>query len=304
MMRWIWALLASLLLVGDARAADAVVVLDATQRERIALATAPLVAGRDSGEVAATGRVLDPTPLFDVALARATAQSIAERTSREVARVRRLSRGQENASARDLEIAEDDDRRAHLELETAHARFVAAWGNDLAQGPALGALLAPLVTRHAALARVDVPTGNDALGAVTGMRLAVALRPERPLAARILGPAPSVDPVVQGFGWLVLIEAEPPPTGTALVATLVFAERAFEGVVVPRSAVVRREGGAFVYVEASPGSFERRAASLLRPREDGWLATGALAPGDRVVVRGAQELLAAEFARAEPAEAD
>jgi len=60
MMRWIWALLASLLMVGDARAADAVVVLDATQRERIALATAPLVAGRDSGEVAATGRVLDP----------------------------------------------------------------------------------------------------------------------------------------------------------------------------------------------------------------------------------------------------
>ena len=303
-MRWSGILFASLLLVGDVRAADGVVVLDATQRERIALATAPLVAGRDSGEVAATGRVLDPTPLFDVALARATAQSVAERTGRELARVRQLNRGQENASARDLEIAEDDDRRAHLDVEAAHARFVAGWGNDLAEQRDLGPVLSRLATRHAALARIDVPTGNDALGSVSEMRLAMALRPERSLTARMIGPAPSVDPVVQGFGWLVLIEAEPPPSGTALVATLAFAERAFEGVVVPRSAVVRREGGAFVYVEAPPGSFERRAVSLLRPRDDGWLATGALAPGERVVVRGAQELLGAESALAEPAEAD
>jgi len=102
----------------------------------------------------------------------------------------------------------------------------------------------------------------------------------------------------------VLIEADPPPVGTALVATLVFPERAFEGVVVPRAAVVRREGAAFVYVEAKQGAYERRAVSLLRPRDDGWLATGMLAPGDRVVVRGAQELLGTEFADGLPAEAD
>ena len=60
----------------------------------------------------------------------------------------------------------------------------------------------------------------------------------------------------------------------------------------PRAAVLRQDGRAFVYVEAPPGSFERREVSLLRPRDDGWLATGSLAAGDRVVVRGAQELLA------------
>jgi hypothetical protein len=138
----------------------------------------------------------------------------------------------------------------------------------------------------------------------TGLRVAVAMRPERALGAQLLGPAPSVDPAVQGIGWLLLIEPDPPPTGTALTATLHFAERAFEGVVVPRSAVLRRDGGAFVYVEASPGSFERRAASLLRPREDGWLATGALAPGEPVVVRGAQQLLGVEFSQSAPAETD
>ena len=304
MSRTVWALLASLLLVAAARATEPSVVLDAVQRERIDLATAPLAAGRDDGEVAAAGRVLDPTPLFDAALARATAHSVAERTSREVARVRLLSRGQENASARDLEIAEDDNRRARLDVEAAQARFAAAWGDDLAGRTDLGALLARLAPRHAALARVDTPAAMDALGAPTGLRVAVAMRPERALGALLLGPAPSVDPVVQGIGWLLLIEPDPPPSGTALTATLHFAERAFEGVVVPRAAVIRRDGGSFVYVEAPAGSFERRAVSLLRPRDDGWLATGALAPGDRVVVRGAQALLGAEFPQSAPDEID
>ena len=143
-----------------------------------------------------------------------------------------------------------------------------------------------------------------AVGGVTAMRLAVASRPERALVTQILGSAPSVDPVVQGFGWLVLIETDPPPLGTALSATVSFAERAFEGVVVPRSAVVRRDGAAFVYIETSAGHFERRAVSLLRPGEDGWLATGALAPGERVVVRGAQELSGMELAASAPAESD
>ena len=304
MMRRIAILVATSLLAAGAHAADRSVVVDATGRERIAVATAPLVAGRDSGDVAATGRVLDPTPLIDAALARAMAQSVQERTGRELARVQRLSRGQENASARDLEIAEDDDRRARLEVEAARARFVVGWGSDLAARQDIGAVLSHLAAGDVALARVDVATGNDAVGGVTAMRLAVASRPERALVTQILGSAPSVDPVVQGFGWLVLIEAEPPPLGTTLNATVSFAERAFEGVVVPRSAVVRRDGGAFVYVETVTGHFERRAVSLLRPRDDGWLATGALAPGERVVVRGAQELLGMEMAASAPAESD
>ena len=303
-MRRIAVLVATSLLAAGAGAADRSVDVDATGRERIAVATAPLVAGRDRGDVAATGRVLDPTPLIDAALARAMAQSVQERTGRELARVQRLSRGQENASARDLEIAEDDDRRARLEVEAARARFVIGWGSDLAARQDIGAVLSHLAAGDVALARVDVATGNDAVGGVTAMRLAVASRPERALVTQILGSAPSVDPVVQGFGWLVLIEAEPPPLGTTLNATVSFAERAFEGVVVPRSAVVRRDGGAFVYVETVTGHFERRAVSLLRPRDDGWLATGALAPGERVVVRGAQELLGMEMAASAPAESD
>jgi hypothetical protein len=296
--------LAALLLAASAQASDGAVALDATARERIALATAPLAAGRDSGEVAATGRVLDPTPLFDAAQALAAAHSVSERTGRELARVQRLARGDENASARDLEVAEDEDRRARIDLDAARARLVNGWSERLAEQPDLGTLLASLARRGSAMARIDVPASADALSGPTSARIAVAARPERALAARIFAPAPSIDSVVQGVGWLVLIETDPPPVGTALVATLGFPERAFDGVVVPRAAVVRREGAAFVYVEVREGSYERRAVSLLRPRDDGWLATGMLAPGDRVVVRGAQELLGVEFAGPLPVEAD
>ena len=281
--------------VAAAPAASDPVVLDAAQRSRIDLVTAPLSGGSDSGEVDANGRVLDTQPLIDAALARATANSVAQRSERDLVRVRRLHRGDENASARELELAEDVDRRARLDAEAAQARFAGAWGQGLARRDDVGVLLTELNRGQVALARVDVPASGDALAGPTGLRVAVATRPDRALAARVIGPAPTVDPVIQGTGWFVLIEA-PPPVGTALVATLSFADRSFEGVVIPRAAVIRQGGRAFVYVETPPGSFERRAVSLLRSREDGWLATGTLAAGDRVVVRGAQQLLSAELA--------
>jgi hypothetical protein len=215
-------------------------VFDAAQRERMDLLSVPVEPGFDAGEVDASGRVLDPQPLIDAAVARAAANSIAERSGRELVRVRSLNRGAENASARELELAEDTDRRARLDAEAAQARFAGAWGRELSERKDLAGLLTELRRGDIAVARIDIPAGVDALAGPTGLRVAVAMRPERALAARILGPTPGVDPILQGIGWFVLMEA-PPPVGTALTATLAFADGSFEGVVVLfRSARVGR----------------------------------------------------------------
>jgi hypothetical protein len=294
------ALVLALLFVAPARSD---VTLGETQRTQLDLSTQPIASGRDEGNVEATGRVLDPVALIDAALARASARSVAQRTARELARVAHLSRGAENASQRDLEAATDADRRAQLDLDAAQARFAAGWGEQLSERADLGALLQSLSQRHAAIARIDLPPGADSLGDPTEVRVAIAMRPEQGLPAQLIGRAPDVDPLVQGSGWLVLLETDPPATGAALVATMRFASRAMEGVVIPRNALLRGGGHVFVYVEREPGTFARVAVTPLRANDDGWLVASTLTPGDRVVVRGAQELLAAEMAPAQ-AESD
>ena len=79
---------------------------------------------------------------------------------------------------------------------------------------------------------------------------------------------------------------------TAWLGTLGPAEN---GVIVPRSAIVRHEGGAFVYVQSSDDAFERRRVELTRPTENGWFVDEPLRPGERAVVAGAQQLLSEEL---------
>jgi membrane fusion protein, heavy metal efflux system len=65
-------------------------------------------------------------------------------------------------------------------------------------------------------------------------------------------------------------------------------------VVVPQSAVVRDGASAYLFVRISPGRFERRAVTLGRDIERSQVeVTAGVAPGDTVVVEGAELLRAA-----------
>jgi hypothetical protein len=270
------------------------VSIDDAEREHLGLATAAIAPGRSDGELEIYGRVLDPMPLVDASLARAAARASLEPARREYERVRRLSRGEQNASQRELEAAEALWRRAELDLQAAQARLTAAFGLELASRGDFEALTAGLASRRSALARVELPAGVAAPGLVGSLRLEVATGGRRDLEAKLVGEAPSTDPMVQGRAWLALIEREPPAPGTALEGTLALPDLAASGLVVPEDAVVRQDGVAFVYVEGEHNVFQRRAVSLEHPLSGAWLTSGGVAAGDAVVVRGAQELLSAE----------
>ncbi len=65
-------------------------------------------------------------------------------------------------------------------------------------------------------------------------------------------------------------------------------------VVVPQAAVIRDGMSAYLFVQVSPGRFERRAVTLGRDTETGRVeVTSGLASGDTVVVEGAELLRAA-----------
>jgi multidrug efflux pump subunit AcrA (membrane-fusion protein) len=70
-----------------------------------------------------------------------------------------------------------------------------------------------------------------------------------------------------------------------------------KGVNVPKSAVVRYLGKAWVYVVASDGGFDRKEISLDHPIPDaaGWFVIESVKPGDRIVVTGAAALLSQEI---------
>jgi len=268
--------------------------IDDTGRERIDLATAVLAAARSEGSLEVYGRVLDPVPLVDAVLARAAARAASEPARREYERVRGLNRDAQNASQRELEAAQALWRRARLELDAAQARLVAGFGVELAARDDLETLVGDLASRRSALARVDLPAGVGAPGPPAGLQLRTAIGAPRTFESTLVGEAATTDPLLQGRGWLALIERDPPAPGTALAGGLAVPALSAAGLRVPEDAVVRQDGGAFVYVESAHNVFERRAITLERPLPGAWLASGAIAAGDAVVVRGAQELLSAE----------
>jgi hypothetical protein len=116
--------------------------------------------------------------------------------------------------------------------------------------------------------------------------------------ARLVGPAPEADPVTRRPAYLYRAShAWPGATPGTPVEAIVPGQggSASEGVLVPDPAVVQWEGLAWAYRQRAPGRFERARVTTSRPAPGGWIAGPPFAPGDSVVVRGAEELLSEEF---------
>ncbi len=117
----------------------------------------------------------------------------------------------------------------------------------------------------------------------------------------VLGPARAAEPRLQSSG--LIVEVTGPSaillsvglTQSAHIAT----RTAQVGVLVPRAAIIRFRGSAWVYVRAAPGLFERRLLENLVPQTDGFFVPQSVvpkgvSPGDDVVIRGAAALFTAE----------
>ena len=271
--------------------------LDAATRERIGLRVAPLAALELPGEVRAVGRLLEPSLLAGAVYDREAVRAAFEASEREYRRVQTLQRGNTNASQRELEAARAAFERDRAAFATAEARLASVWGSAGAARADLPELARSLVARKLSVARVDLPLGVDvstdpSAGRVTALADAGAGSAD----ATLLGAAPDADPTTQGRGFLLLVEQAPWVPGTAVTGWLSIPGPRRSGVDVPGAALIRHQGHTFVYLQSAEDSFVRRAVRLERPTREGWFVASGLAAGDRVVVRGAQQLLSAELA--------
>ena len=122
-------------------------------------------------------------------------------------------------------------------------------------------------------------------------------RSDRSATAHLVGPAFGVDPLTQRPAFTYRLSHSWPGLAVGLpVAANVPVGRAEGGSVsVPATAVVQWEGLLWAYVERAPGQFSRVRVSTTTPVPGGWAMRGGIAPGDRIVTVGAEQLLSEEF---------
>lgn len=123
-------------------------------------------------------------------------------------------------------------------------------------------------------------------------------RKHAPVAARLVGQAPEVDPLTQRPAWYYRMERGWPgvAVGLPLIVEVPGGRQVGSGAVaVPPSAAVQWEGLVWAYVERRPGEFSRVRVTTDVPLAQGWAVAQGFEPGDLVVTRGAEQLLSEEF---------
>jgi hypothetical protein len=269
--------------------------LDLAEQEHAGLKIASLPSATLKPEVKGYGRVLDPAPLAALLLENASAHAALEASTKEFQRLKILHDQDQNVSTRALETAEAAVKRDQILVQAGEWKLLTGWGKSIAAQPDLPAFVRALATLETALARVDLPLGETLSKTPTSARLAALAEEENPVAAEFLGPVVSTDPQSQGRGFLVLMKQNPLPPGTAVAGWLTVPGETENGVLLPRSALVRHEGEVFVYVQTATNLFLRQEVELKRPLPEGWFVDEGLKAGQKIVVTGAQQLLSEEL---------
>ena len=290
------------------RHGETVLTLDESAQEKSGLVVERLKAVFHQQEFSAYGTVLRPDALIDIRNSYLAAKSSSEKAAavldasrKEYERLRKLNEDNHNVSDKALQAAraaltssEADVYAAEGRLQTIKQSALAQWGKALSEWIFKdSAEFSRLIDGEDVLVRVTLPPGVH----IPQAPQEIGIQPPggNPLPARFVTRALSTDPRIQGEGFIYL----GPSNGTRLVPGMSIEARlpagpGMKGVFVPPSAVVRRNGQAWAYVQESETRFVRRPVPMEYPLKDGYLAAGGFTPGELIVVKGAQMLLSME----------
>ena len=189
---------------------------DQQARAGFIVATPKMVALQ--AETKAYGRVLDPVPLAAALAEIEAAEAALAASEKALVRAQTLQADGDNVSRQSVETVRAAEQRDRIQAASARARLLAGWGPAVAARPDLPALVEALVGQRAALARLDLLSGETVLPPPSTVRVSPLGGGPTPQTAEILGPAPSADPQVQGAAYFALLREQPLPAGTTLVA--------------------------------------------------------------------------------------
>jgi hypothetical protein len=275
---------------------EAIIKLDAETQKLMGVQTAALSSAELSPEIRAFGRVLDSTHLASLVADLTAANASSQASQAELERLKALA-AQNNASARALQAAEATAARDAAQTEATRLKLVAGWGNAIATRENLPAFVRSLGSLESALIQLNLSSDQVLNQNPAGARIITLSAEAKPLEAQFISRAASVDPQVQGQGFLFLISPNPSrlSPGAAVTGFIDVPGEKQAGVAVPRNAIVRQNGTAWVYVQTGDDTFQRTEAKLERPLQDAWFVREGLKPETKVVTTGAQQLLSEEF---------
>jgi hypothetical protein len=261
---------------------------------KLGIATAPAHYAMQRSTAGAFAKVLDPIPLAQLDSDILAAEAALTASSAEAGRVQALYANDATMSRKAAESASMQARSDRARLSLLRRRISLEWG------PAIGrlsdaqraALVAGLASGRTALVRIDA-TGGAGL---EGLRSAeLDLGPLGGATAVVMGPARIADGGLQSPGLIARVSGPRAPylsSGLTMPARIQAGAQQ-GGIAVPASAVLRVEGGSWVYVQGASGFLRRRLGGVAAS-PSGLTAASGLREGERVVVRGAAALYAAE----------
>ena len=275
--------------------ASPLVAMPVDIQRKLGLSVQTLAAAHHVGGTTGYARVLDATPLAGLDADVATAAAAASASQAEAKRSKALAAADATVSVRAAEAAAAQARADAAKLALLRRRLGLEWGPALMtmSDARRSALIGQLAAGRTALVRIDASAG------LSGIRGAVMdLGADGTAAVQILGPARVSDPRFPSSGLLGIVSgAAASQLGSGLTLPVrLNTGGAGDGVVMPRSAVLRAAGGAFAYIRRDPTHFERRALGGVVSQAEGLFAAGGFRPGESVVVSGASALYAAETA--------
>jgi hypothetical protein len=280
-------------------------------QEAAGIRTVALAPARFTPVVEALGVVANPAPLVELRARLLTVRAEAEAvraaarfSGQERDRLRALYEDDRNVSKRAVQSADatlrgEEARVTALDRSATglHESLRAQWGDAIARlaTDPRSQFFQALSTQRVLLVQLTLPAGVEppAVGTKVAVTSLSAPGPRR--EAVLLSSAPFADPVVLGPTFLFRVTAAPElRVGYRVKGEFPRGGEPREGVAIPPAAVVYHGGKAWVYVRTGAEAFARREITTRDEVEGGWFDEG-LAPGDVVVVSGAQLLLSEEL---------
>jgi hypothetical protein len=263
-------------------------------QRRLGIVTQRLTVSRQSSEIDAFAKVLDPAPLAQSDSDLDTAEAAAVASAAQAKRSLALHAADGSIASKDVEAAVSQARQDALKVISVRRQLDLAWGPGIARlsDAARGRLVKALTAGSAALVHVDTHN-NDGQAGARFVKVDVG---DGSVRGPVIGPARAAEPRLQSSGLIVEITG---PQAILLSVGLtqsahIESSTPQTGVLLPRAAVVRFRGADWVYVRSGPGGFDRRLVQDPVLEADGLFVAQGFNAGDEVVTQGAQALFAAE----------
>jgi hypothetical protein len=271
------------------------VSLTPEQMQKIGLQTEAAKAVDYAEETAGYGSVIPHESIAQAAAELATAQAAEKQSRSAVARTQRLAG---TAGALSADVEETNARQLAVDsaaLNLAKQRLSATYGQKPPWNNGQNsALLQELAGGTMQLVRVTFPLGSlrgDLPKTLSISRLGSAV-PGKRLKVSLIWPAPA-DASVPGRSIFAVLRAGELGEGERVI---VWAPNGgtMPGVLIPGEAAVISAGKYWCYLEPKAGSFVKTEINAEKPFEGGYVVTQGVKAGDKVVTKGAAQLLAQE----------